>query len=72
MLGPRRAGILEPRATSLISLPETFRLISNMWRNRENWDKPIDPGLLFQTNDKLVDPGLLIQMNAWLWLMPDS
>jgi hypothetical protein len=43
-----------------------------MWCNRENWDKLIDPGLLFQTNDKLLDPGLLIQMNAWLWLMPDS
>jgi hypothetical protein len=43
-----------------------------MWCNRENWDKLIDPGLLFQTNDKLVGPGLLIQMNAWLWLMRDS
>jgi len=47
-------------------------VISNMRCNRENWDKPIDPGLLFQTNDKLIDPGLLLQTNAWLWLMPGS
>jgi hypothetical protein len=47
-------------------------VISNMRCNRENWDKPIDPGLLLHSNDKLVDPGLLLQTNACLRLMPDS
>jgi hypothetical protein len=47
-------------------------VISNTRCNRENWDKPIDPGLLLHSNDKLVDPGLLLHTNAWLLLMPDS